>query len=113
MTASGADKHGGSHSHTGLARLNSTVSKVVTIDESCVLTETGFETSVWLAQARKPYTITKQRERWTDSEHDLFLEALKMYGRAWKSIQGASSGCSAPQRLTLIALRIDHCLNSA
>jgi len=40
------------------------------------------------SQSRKPYTITKQRERWTDSEHELFLEALKLYGRAWRSIQG-------------------------
>ncbi len=40
------------------------------------------------SQSRKPYTITKQRERWTDSEHELFLEALKLYGRAWRNIQG-------------------------
>lgn len=40
------------------------------------------------SQVRKPYTITKQRERWTDEEHELFLEALDKYGRAWRSIQG-------------------------
>ncbi|KAL0041947.1 hypothetical protein WJX79_010009 [Trebouxia sp. C0005] len=64
MTAS-ADREelDGSHSHTGLARLKS------------------------VSKSRKPYTITKQRERWTDSEHELFLEALKLYGRAWRSIQ--------------------------
>ncbi|CAA7403438.1 unnamed protein product [Spirodela intermedia] len=36
---------------------------------------------------RKPYTITKQRERWTDDEHRRFLEALKLYGRAWRRIE--------------------------
>eukprot|EP00743_Colponemidia_sp_Colp-15_P003182 GILK01003437.1.p1 GENE.GILK01003437.1~~GILK01003437.1.p1 ORF type:complete len:356 (+),score=58.24 GILK01003437.1:231-1298(+) len=36
---------------------------------------------------RKPYTITKQRENWTDDEHKRFIEALKMYDRDWKKIQ--------------------------
>ena len=39
-------------------------------------------------QVRKPYTITKQRERWTDAEHALFLEALREHGRAWRRIEG-------------------------
>ncbi|GAB2218854.1 hypothetical protein Droror1_Dr00002086 [Drosera rotundifolia] len=38
-------------------------------------------------KVRKPYTITKQRERWTEDEHRKFLEALKLYGRAWKKIE--------------------------
>ncbi|XP_051144240.1 protein LATE ELONGATED HYPOCOTYL [Andrographis paniculata] len=38
-------------------------------------------------KTRKPYTITKQRERWTDEEHKRFLEALKLYGRAWQRIE--------------------------
>jgi hypothetical protein len=30
------------------------------------------------ARVRKPYTITKLRESWSDPEHDKFLEALHM-----------------------------------
>ncbi|CAL0302202.1 unnamed protein product [Lupinus luteus] len=40
-----------------------------------------------VVKIRKPYTITKQRERWTDEEHNRFLEALKLYGRAWQRIE--------------------------
>lgn len=39
-------------------------------------------------QTRKPYTITKQREKWTEAEHEKFVEALKLYGRAWRRIEG-------------------------
>ncbi|KAL1365432.1 hypothetical protein HN51_013460 [Arachis hypogaea] len=38
-------------------------------------------------KVRKPYTIKKQRERWTDEEHKKFLEALKLHGRAWRRIE--------------------------
>lgn len=38
-------------------------------------------------KARKPYTVTKQRERWTEEEHRKFLEALQLYGRAWRRIE--------------------------
>ena len=34
-----------------------------------------------VAKVRKPYTITKQRERWTDDEHERFLAALKLRAR--------------------------------
>ena len=37
-------------------------------------------------QARKPYTITKQREKWSDEEHRMFLEGMKMYGRSWARV---------------------------
>ncbi|WOL16845.1 hypothetical protein Cni_G25633 [Canna indica] len=38
-------------------------------------------------RVRKSYTITKQRERWTEEEHKKFLEALQLYGRAWRRIE--------------------------
>ncbi|KAF8033570.1 hypothetical protein BT93_D2232 [Corymbia citriodora subsp. variegata] len=41
----------------------------------------------FILKTRKPYTITKQRERWTEEEHNRFLEALKLYGRAWQRIE--------------------------
>nr|DAD18070.1 TPA_asm: hypothetical protein HUJ06_019533 [Nelumbo nucifera] len=40
-----------------------------------------------IIKTRKPYTITKQRERWTEEEHNKFLEALRLYGRAWQRIE--------------------------
>eukprot|EP01113_Clastostelium_recurvatum_P007381 TRINITY_DN1343_c0_g1_i1.p1 TRINITY_DN1343_c0_g1~~TRINITY_DN1343_c0_g1_i1.p1 ORF type:complete len:356 (+),score=81.16 TRINITY_DN1343_c0_g1_i1:75-1142(+) len=39
------------------------------------------------SKSRKPYTITKQRENWTDDEHNKFLEALQLYDRDWKKIE--------------------------
>ncbi|WVZ72372.1 hypothetical protein U9M48_020842 [Paspalum notatum var. saurae] len=38
-------------------------------------------------KARKPYTITKPREKWGSDEHGRFLDALLMYGRDWKKIE--------------------------
>ncbi|KAI4966544.1 hypothetical protein ZWY2020_040556 [Hordeum vulgare] len=48
------------------------------------INSSGEETVI---KVRKPYTITKQRERWTEAEHKRFLEALKLYGRAWQRIE--------------------------
>ncbi|KAK8998338.1 hypothetical protein V6N11_083729 [Hibiscus sabdariffa] len=36
---------------------------------------------------RKPYTITKSRESWTEQEHEKFLEALQLFDRDWKKIE--------------------------
>ncbi|CAN7038438.1 unnamed protein product [Brassica oleracea var. botrytis] len=36
---------------------------------------------------RKPYTITKSRENWTEQEHDKFIEALHLFDRDWKKIE--------------------------
>ncbi|CAH8350089.1 unnamed protein product [Eruca vesicaria subsp. sativa] len=41
----------------------------------------------YATKVRKPYTITKERERWTDEEHSKFVEALKLHGRAWRKIE--------------------------
>ncbi|XWS60760.1 hypothetical protein CRYUN_Cryun07bG0064300 [Craigia yunnanensis] len=39
------------------------------------------------AKVRKPYTITKQREKWTEEEHQKFLEALRLACRHQTTVQ--------------------------
>ncbi|KAL3814808.1 hypothetical protein ACJIZ3_016076 [Penstemon smallii] len=38
-------------------------------------------------KVRKPYTITKSRESWSEQEHDKFIEALQLFDRDWKKIE--------------------------
>ena len=40
-----------------------------------------------VTKTRKPYVITKQRERWTPEEHQRFLDALRIFGRQWRKIE--------------------------
>jgi len=40
-----------------------------------------------LRKPRKPYTISKNRENWSEEEHRRFIDALELFGRDWKSIQ--------------------------
>lgn len=43
---------------------------------------------------RKPYTLQKAREKWTDEEHNKFVEGLRLHGRQWRKIEGkAVSEC--------------------
>lgn len=47
-------------------------------------------------QARKPYTISKARERWSEEEHQRFVEAVRLHGRAWRKIEGAFRWLGCP-----------------
>ncbi|CAM8992608.1 unnamed protein product [Rhodiola kirilowii] len=49
--------------------------------------ETTTDVSGVVLKVRKPYTISKQREKWTEEEHQKFIEAVKLYGRAWRQIE--------------------------
>lgn len=52
---------------------------------------------------RKPYTLQKAREKWSDEEHNKFVEGLRLHGRQWRKIEGRSHHCHphthAPGRL--------------
>ncbi|XP_019159593.1 PREDICTED: protein REVEILLE 5-like isoform X1 [Ipomoea nil] len=47
----------------------------------------GFAPDDQNKKVRKPYTISKSRESWTEQEHDKFLEALQLFDRDWKKIE--------------------------
>eukprot|EP01103_Thecamoeba_quadrilineata_P010196 TRINITY_DN2128_c0_g1_i1.p1 TRINITY_DN2128_c0_g1~~TRINITY_DN2128_c0_g1_i1.p1 ORF type:complete len:264 (-),score=48.98 TRINITY_DN2128_c0_g1_i1:80-832(-) len=52
-------------------------------NDNNIITDAGLDDN----RARKPYTVTKQRENWTESEHDRFVQAIKLFGRDWKKIE--------------------------
>lgn len=55
--------------------------------ESAPLSSDGKASTSTGKKPRKKYVITKNRENWTAGEHQLFLDALKKYGRNWKQIE--------------------------
>jgi len=38
-------------------------------------------------KSRKPYTLTKARESWSNDENERFIKALQLYNRDWKKIE--------------------------
>ncbi|XP_047336836.1 protein REVEILLE 2-like [Impatiens glandulifera] len=55
------------------------------VDKTIVATT--ITSSQFCPKVRKTYTIKKQRQKWTEQEHDKFVEALKLHGRAWRHIE--------------------------
>ncbi|MED6183693.1 Protein REVEILLE 8 [Stylosanthes scabra] len=65
----------------------SMVTPTPTATTATTATTTATATDASAKKVRKPYTITKSRESWTDEEHDKFLEALQLFDRDWKKIE--------------------------
>nr|CAG4708506.1 unnamed protein product [Naegleria fowleri] len=40
-----------------------------------------------LPKQRKEYTIQQKREKWSEEEHEKFLEAIRIHGRDWKKVE--------------------------
>ena len=38
-------------------------------------------------KARKPYTVTRKRETWSEQEHALFVEGVRLFHRDWKKVE--------------------------
>uniref|UniRef100_A0A2P2KBC7 SANT domain-containing protein n=1 Tax=Rhizophora mucronata TaxID=61149 RepID=A0A2P2KBC7_RHIMU len=55
-------------------------------------------------KVRKPYTITKSRESWTEPEHDKFLEALQLFDRDWRKIEAFVGSKTVIQVLQTITI---------
>ncbi|KAJ4902679.1 hypothetical protein Rs2_16630 [Raphanus sativus] len=73
-------------------------------------------TDAFCLKTRKPYTITKQREKRTEAEHEKFVEALKL----WQSLETNRMflGIEALSRMSVdsrdLPLRLQHfCVSSS
>jgi hypothetical protein len=39
--------------------------------------------------------LQKAREKWTDEEHNKFVEGLRLHGRQWRTIEGEVEPCDS------------------
>ncbi|KAL5809645.1 hypothetical protein ACOSQ3_030336 [Xanthoceras sorbifolium] len=62
-------------------------SMTTTASSAATTSPMATDSSAGSKKVRKPYTITKSRESWTEEEHDKFLEALQLFDRDWKKIE--------------------------
>ncbi|GJM94698.1 hypothetical protein PR202_ga11370 [Eleusine coracana subsp. coracana] len=53
---------------------------------------------------RKPYTISRPREKWSTEEHERFLHSMLMFGRDWKTIEQFMETKSISRRATPLPL---------
>ncbi|CAK7338741.1 unnamed protein product [Dovyalis caffra] len=72
---------------TGMAALPGLSPFATTTAPPTATTTTSSSSEDLSKKIRKPYTITKSRESWTEPEHDKFLEALQLFDRDWKKIE--------------------------
>nr|GMD09624.1 protein REVEILLE 6 isoform X2 [Ipomoea batatas] len=96
----------GDPTKTGLPALHS--NQPVTVMNTSAVPASENSNSVGLLpedsnkKVRKPYTITKSRESWTEQEHDKFLEALQLFDRDWKKIEAFVGSKTVIQALMLM-----------
>ena len=55
--------------------------------QSCTKPTSLEAISSLLPKQRKQYTIQQKREKWSDEEHDRFMEAITQFGRDWKKVE--------------------------
>lgn len=57
----------------------------------------GASSGTTTKKLRKPYTITRPRQRWAADEHGRFLRALLRFGRDWKKVEACVATKTATQ----------------